>query len=105
MADVIIRHDPDNGRYTAHVDGELAGFTEYEMKEGTHVFFHTEVDPSFAGKGVGNTLIKEALDAVRAGGGSIVALCPFVAAFVRRHADYRDLVDRELSKRIRRSNS
>jgi predicted GNAT family acetyltransferase len=105
MAHVIVQNDPDNSRYTARVDGELAGFTEYEMLQGRHVFFHTETDPSYAGKGVGSTLVKEALDDVRAGGGTIVPLCPFVAAFVRRHPDYRDLVDRELWKQIRKGSS
>jgi len=105
MAHVIVQNDPDNSRYTAHVDGELAGFTEYEMWEGRHVFIHTEVDPAQAGKGIGHTLVEEALDDVRAQGGTIVPLCPFVAAFVRNNPEYRDLVDRELWKQIRKRRS
>jgi uncharacterized protein len=101
MAEVVVRNDPDNDRYTAEVNGELAGFTVYQMSEGTHVFVHTKIDPSYSGMGVGSTLIRETLDDVRSQGSKIVPICPFVASFVQRHPEYLDMVDRELWKRIR----
>ena len=42
-----------------------------------------------------------ALDDVRAGGRRLVALCPFIAAFLERHDEYADLVDAELTTRLR----
>ena len=41
---------------------------------------------------MGSELIKTALDASRAHGYQVVPLCPFVAAYIRRHPAYRDLV-------------
>jgi hypothetical protein len=38
---------------------------------------------------------------VRHAGGRLVALCPFVAAYIERHAEYEDLVDRGLDGRLR----
>ena len=44
------------------------------------------------GKGVAGKLIKTALDAARVEHYQVVPLCPFVAAYIRRHPEYQDLV-------------
>jgi len=44
------------------------------------------------GAGYGSTLVRGALDDVRAKGRTIVAQCPFVQEFVHEHADYQDLL-------------
>lgn len=91
-------------RYEVTADGELAGFAEYRDMDGVRVFTHTEVDDEYEGKGVGSALVRAALDERRAAGGRIVALCPFVDGYIRRHPDeYGDLVDVELTRQVRRS--
>lgn len=92
---------PARSRYEVTVDGELAGFSEYREVEGARVFTHTEVFDAFEGKGVGSALARGALDDVRASGRRLVALCPFVAAYLERHGEYADLVDAELATRLR----
>jgi predicted GNAT family acetyltransferase len=90
--DVLIELNPELRRYEAWVDGALAGFSEYRMRgTDTFVFTHTQVDESFEGHGVASRLIRGALDDVRRKGGSIVARCPFVAAFLRDHPEYADV--------------
>ena len=59
---------------------------------GSILIKHTEVHPQFEGKGYGSTLIRGILDKARAEGKSVIPICPFAAAFVRRHAEYHDLV-------------
>ena len=92
---------PTRSRYEVTVDGELAGFSEYRDTEGARVFTHTEVFDAYEGKGVGSALARGALDDVRARGRRLVALCPFIAAFLERHDEYADLVDAELTTRLR----
>ncbi|MBP2707156.1 N-acetyltransferase [Microbispora sp. RL4-1S] len=82
-------------RYEITVDGVVAGFAEYRLRPGKIVFTHTEVRDEFEGRGLGSTLIRGALDAVRPSGLAVVPLCPFVARYIRRHPEYRDLVDPE----------
>ena len=53
---------------------------------------HTEVDPAFAGQGLGERLVAGALEDLRARGLKLVPLCPFVRAYLRRHPDQADLV-------------
>ena len=75
------------------MDGTLAGFAEYIRMNGLVIFSHTEVMPEFEGKGVGSALAKYALDDVRADGTrKVQPLCPFIAAWIKRHQDYQDLV-------------
>jgi predicted GNAT family acetyltransferase len=58
------------------------------------VLVHTEVPAELSGQGVGSALARGALDRLRAEGGGVrvVPVCEFVAAFIKRHPEYRDLV-------------
>ena len=47
---------------------------------------------SSKGRGVGSKLIRGALDAARDRGLKVVPQCPFVKAYIERHAEYRDLL-------------
>ena len=93
MADVETTHNPARHRYEAHIDGDLAGFAEYQLADGLVVFTHTEVDERFEGRGVGSTLARFGLDDVRADGSRrVLPLCPFIKAWIGKHPDYADLV-------------
>jgi hypothetical protein len=99
-----VRDAVEAERYEVTVDGTLAGFAEYRDADGTRVFTHTEVFDEFEGKGLGSALVRGALDDQRAAGRRIVPLCPFVARYIREHEDeYGDLVDVELTRKLRAS--
>jgi predicted GNAT family acetyltransferase len=89
-----ITDNAEQSRYEIRLDGELAGFAEYERGEEAIVLIHTEVDPAFGGKGVGSSLARGALDDVRSKGLSVVPVCPFIKKWIDKHPDYRDLVRR-----------
>jgi predicted GNAT family acetyltransferase len=98
---IEVRDNPGESRYDVLVDGALAGFARYRLHRDRITFFHTEVDPAREGQGVGSTLARDALDHVRHRGLEVVPLCPFIAAFVRDHADeYLDLVVPAMRERI-----
>lgn len=89
----VVRDDAGS-QYVITVDGARAGFAEFARDDAHVVFTHTVIDDAFSGQGLGTTLVRAALDDVRAQGLRIVALCPFVAAYLRRHHDYDDILDR-----------
>jgi hypothetical protein len=89
MSEVV--NNKAHHRYELTVDGHLAA-TYYAISDGVITFTHTEVPPELGGKGVGSRLIKGALDQVRAEGLKVIAQCPFVKAFIGKHADYADLL-------------
>lgn len=91
--DVQVRDAPDEHRFEAlSPEGVVVGFAMYDTIGRTVVFTHTEVDPRFEGHGIASTLVKAALDMVRESGRDVVAFCPYVKAWLARHADYQDLV-------------
>jgi predicted GNAT family acetyltransferase len=93
---MTVRDRPEELRYEIVTDdGEVAGFIAYRREDdGTITMVHTDVDPKWEGHGVGSELARGALDDVRARGLRVVPLCPFVAAYIRRHPEYEDLIER-----------
>ena len=79
-------------RYELTVEGHLAA-TYYQIANGVITFVHTEVPDALAGRGVGSKLVKGALDQVRSQGLKVVAQCPFVKAYIEKHAEYADLLN------------
>lgn len=88
---VEVADNPDERRFEASVDGDLAGLLYYSERPGKLVLVHTEVSDEFGGHGVGGRLVAGALDDIRARGLQVTALCPFAAAYIESH-EYADLV-------------
>jgi predicted GNAT family acetyltransferase len=89
---IEVRDNPDADRYDVTVDGEAAGLLTYRLRPGVIALIHTEVDAAFEGRGVGSTLIREALDDARRRGLEVLPFCPFVKAYIQKHREYADLV-------------
>ncbi len=89
----VSRNDALN-RYELSVGGDLA-VSYYGRSANAVVFTHIEVPEALAGEGIGSALARGALDDVRARGLTVIPLCPFIAAFIRRHQAYRDLLSPE----------
>jgi uncharacterized protein len=89
---LVVADNPDASRYEGRLDGQVVAFSEYELRGNVIVFLHTEVDPAFEGRGFGSMLASSSLDDVRARGLKVVARCPFIAAYIRRHREYADLL-------------
>jgi predicted GNAT family acetyltransferase len=87
-------------RYEARLDGgpAVAGFAQYIRTHELIAFVHTEVDPSFEGRGVGSALARSALDAARADGQRVLAVCPFISGWISRHPAYADLLYQNRSR-------
>ncbi|MGJ3648495.1 GNAT family N-acetyltransferase [Sphingomonas sp. GlSt437] len=78
-------------RFELVEDGHLA-FAEYRIEGGVITFTHTIVPPEIGGRGVASRLIGAALASARARGLKVVPQCSFVAAYIERHPDERDLL-------------
>jgi predicted GNAT family acetyltransferase len=93
MSEPTVVHNAADSRYEIHVDGAVAGFTEYrDAGDGVLDFVHTEVDDAYEGHGLGGKLARGAMDAVRADGLHVIASCPFIKGWIEKHADYQDLL-------------
>lgn len=90
-AEPVVVDVPERSRYEATTAGTLAGFAEYTTTSEMVVFTHTEVLPAHEGAGVGGAIVRYALDDVRSRGLRVLAVCPFVLGWIRRHPEYADL--------------
>jgi hypothetical protein len=87
--------NPEAGRFEVLVDGEVAGFAEYQRTKSAVAFTHTVIDPAFEGRGLGSVLARGALDATREARSPVLPFCPFIRGYIQRHPAYLDLVPDE----------
>ena len=93
--ELVVADNAEEQRYEARLGSELVGFIMYRLHPGRITLIHTEVAAALEGKGVGSQLVAGALDDIRRRGLTIVPICPFVRAYLRRHPEYADLAVRK----------
>ena len=92
MDDLTFSDNPDAHQFEVRKGGVVAAYSQYNLLKGAVLFTHTEVLPQFEGQGLGSMLARSALDEVRARGLRAIPVCTFMAGYIRRHAEYLDLV-------------
>jgi uncharacterized protein len=100
--EISVERRDDERRYVLLVDGDQAGELVFRNRGGGVVaFLHTEVDPALQQRGLGSALVKGALDDARKQSLKIVAICPFVDAYVHHHPEYADLAVADPARRTK----
>jgi uncharacterized protein len=89
--DSEITNNAAASRYETVVDG-ITAYAAYTVADDVVTFTHTIVPEELGGRGIASRLIRHALDDVRSRGLKVVPRCPFVAAYIEKHPEYRDLV-------------
>lgn len=80
------------GRYVAVLDGHEAELT-YARKGGDRIVIdHTGVPRELGGRGVGQALVRRAVEDAMANGVKIVPACSFAAAQIEKHPEWRDVL-------------
>lgn len=81
------------GFFKATEDGKEAGRMTYSWAgEDRFIIDHTEVNPEFSGRGVGQKMVEAALDFARKNSLKIIPLCPFAKAQFDRHPEWHDVL-------------
>jgi uncharacterized protein len=89
-----VRRNDAASRYELHLDGAVVGIADFVVDGSTVVIPHTEIERRRRGRGLGATLVKGALDDVRATGRTVVPSCWFVRQFIAEHPEEADLLAR-----------
>ena len=88
-----VRDNPKEHRFEIDLgDGSFA-IAQYVLSAGKITFTHTEVPQSHEGKGLGSALIRFALASARERGLKVIPVCPFFAAYIKKHSEVQDLLD------------
>ena len=87
-----IRHEPESHRFVIdNPNGDAV--IEYRERPGRVLdFTHTFVPVALRGGGIASELTEHALRYAREQGYKIIPSCPFVATFVARHPEHRQLL-------------
>jgi predicted GNAT family acetyltransferase len=89
---VAVARNPQTSRYEARLDGQFVGLIDYFAGAGVIDLIHTEVLPEFADRGIASTLVRHALDDIRAQSMQVIPTCEYVQSWIERHPAYANLV-------------
>jgi uncharacterized protein len=88
-----VRDNKQESRFELTLDEDKVAFIDYtQAGEGVVALTHTEVPEEFEGKGIGNHLVKGAFEILQQENLKIVPTCSFIAAYLKRHPEYKSLV-------------
>jgi uncharacterized protein len=86
---MTVLHDSERSRFVVSLaDGEAELFYA-PFSEDILELLHTEIPPSGRGQGVGDALVRAALAYAREQGFQVIATCPYVQAWLRKHPEER----------------
>ncbi len=86
-----ITHNVAQHRFEARIEGTLA-HCDYRLDGTVLQLIHTEVPAALEGRGIAARLVAAALAWARAEGLSVVPVCSYVRAYMRRHPETADLI-------------
>lgn len=89
--DMNIVHNEAEKRFDTLIDGQT-GYISYKERDDKLVYDHTIVPPQLGGHGVGSALVKQALDYAREHNKKVVPQCSFVASYINKNPEYKDLL-------------
>ncbi|HEY4206595.1 MAG TPA: GNAT family N-acetyltransferase [Puia sp.] len=92
MDPLNIINNVDRQQFQVIVDGELA-YLEYRLHNGDIALMHTEVPEKLGGRGIASALAQYALTFAREHKIPVMVYCPFVASWLKKHPEYRDVLD------------
>jgi uncharacterized protein len=90
-AKITVRHNADQSRFEATVEGHLA-VAEYVLEGEQMLFTHTLVPPELRGRGLAEKLVRAGLAEARAQQRRVVPACSYVAAFIARNPEFKELL-------------
>jgi uncharacterized protein len=89
----MVSNNSNQLQFEVHEGGETA-YLQYRFHDGLIWLMHTEVPKTLEGKGIASTLAKYALEWAGENHFRVKVVCPFVAAFLKRHPEYNSIVEK-----------
>lgn len=85
-----VRDNPALQRFELDIGGATA-FASYRIAGNSVIITHTETPLALRGRGIASRLVEGALGLIRGRGQEVVAGCSFVADYLDRHPEWKDV--------------
>jgi uncharacterized protein len=89
--EIQVKNNTEQKQFEVHDEGELA-VLQYRFHEGAIWMMHTEVPKKLEGKGIASALAHYGLEWAKENSMPVKVLCPFVAAYLKRHPEYNSIL-------------
>ena len=89
--EIEVSNNESESRFETTIDGVVA-VAAYELEPGKIIFTHTHVPGELSGRGIANQLARAALEHARANKLAVVPQCSFIAKYIERNPQYKELV-------------
>ena len=86
-----VRDAPERSRFELEEGGRLA-YADYRRDGDVLIIPHVFTDPALRGGGVAGRLMQGVAEHARGAGLKIMPVCPYAAAWMRRHPETADLL-------------
>lgn len=81
--------------YFIEAENKIAKIEYIKTKDKIYLT-HTEVPKELNGKGIGSALAKLVLEKIKKDELILVPLCPFVAMYIKKHPDWKEIVSKDI---------
>ena len=87
----MFRDNTERKQFELEVEGTVARI-EYMLMGDKIIFSHTEVPAALEGKGIGAKIVELALKNIEERELKLLPLCPFTAAYIKRHPEWEKVL-------------
>ena len=81
------------GAFYIDEDGEWIAELTYIKNNGTMTIDHTEIDEKLRGEGIGQDMVKAAVEYARESGLKIKAVCPYAKKVIEGTPEFQDVLE------------
>lgn len=101
MTETRFHDDTALRRYQLLAGDDEVGFVDYDPIGSASILIkHTEVRPDLEGQGLGSQLLERVLAHIREQGKTVVPICPYALAYIRRHPEHHALVQEDMRRTL-----
>lgn len=91
--DILQENHESKGRFFYKEDGKTLAEMTYSWAGTDRIIIdHTDVSSVLRGKGIGDKMVRKAVEFARERGISIIPLCPFARSVFQKNEDLRDVL-------------
>lgn len=91
MREYELYNNVEKHQYEFHIDNHTPRIEYIQVKDEIYLT-HTEVPAALEGKGIASRLILAALKDIEIQKLNLIPLCPFVAAYLKRHPEWKKIL-------------